>query len=163
MKLKIKIVFFFSAFAYCTLGNAYQHQKCMQGIEVAMNVSSKLDDAHTKMAATMMTLLNSGVDTDDSTGRHLLAATEMTSASLSSSLVISTLRQAGNFKKPEPIDKMISLHFQNLFSNVKYAKSQFIKLTGSLRNASLREQSFEIAQHLEKISNQISACEKPNN
>ena len=160
MKLIIKTILFFSVITYCAIGNAYQHQKCMQGIEAAMDVSPQLEAAYTKMSGTLMTLLNSGVDADNNTAQHLLSATEMTNTNLSSSLVISTLRQTGNFKKTDSIDKMISLHFQSLFVSVKYAKNQFIKFTGSLKNASLREQSFEISQHLEKVSNQISACEK---
>ncbi len=139
---------------------AFEQKQCMRGIDTAMNSSISLGDSYMQMSKTMMSLLNSGIDVDDATVKHLLSATEMTDAALSSAGVISTLRQLGSYKQTESVDKLVNLQFQNFYKNVKYARSQYTRFTGALKNQSLREQAFDISQKLESISRLISACEK---
>lgn len=140
--------------------SAYEQKQCMRGIDSVMNSSVNLGGASMQMSTTLMSLLNSGIDTDDATVRHLLSATEMTDAALSSAGVISTLRQLGSYKQIENVDKLVNLQFQSFYNNIKYARGQFTRFTGALKNPSLKEQAFEISQRLEKISKLVSACEK---
>lgn len=144
----------------CNLSFAYEQRNCMLGLEATLNTASALDSASMRMSSTQMGLLASGVAADNETVVHLTNAAQSASSALNSALVVSTMRQNGTFKQPTLIDSLVKNEFQGTFSKFKNARDSFVKYTGSLKNATLREEAFQVSQELEKISTQIRACQK---
>lgn len=160
MKAKIFVVIFLSLMSFTNLSHAYDQKNCMAGIEIALNLSTPLDEGNTQFMKDMAVLLNSGVITDNDVAGHLSAQVSLTSTAITNAGVISTLKQAGTFKQPKLVDKLVDGQFQNLFVTVTSAKSSFVKWTGAIKNQSLKDQALASSQQLEKIHNSIRTCEK---
>jgi hypothetical protein len=160
MKTKKLVVVFLSFISFTSLSHAYDQKNCMAGIETALNLSTPLDEGNTRFMKDMAVLLNSGVITDNDVAGHLSAQVSLTSTAITNAGVISTLKQAGTFKQPKLVDKLVDGQFQNLFVTVSSAKSSFVKWTGAIKNQSLKDQALASSQHLEKIHNSIRTCEK---
>lgn len=160
MKAKIFVVIFLSLMSVTSLSHAYDQKNCMGGIEIALNLSTTLDESNTRFMKDMAVLLNSGVITDNDVAGHLSAQVSLTSTAITNAGVISTLKQAGTFKQPKLVDKLVDGQFQNLYVTVTSAKSSFVKWTGAIKNQSLKDQALASSQQLEKIHNSIRTCEK---
>jgi hypothetical protein len=160
MKAKIFVVIFLSLMSVTSLSHAYDQKNCMAGIEIALNLSTPLDESNTRFMKDMAVLLNSGVITDNDVAAHLSAQVNLASTAITNAGVISTLKQAGTFKQPKLVDKLVDGQFQNLFVTVTSAKSSFVKWTGAMKNQSLKDQALASSQQLEKIHNAIRTCEK---
>jgi hypothetical protein len=160
MKAKIFVVVFLSLMSVARLSHAYDQKNCMTGIEIALNLSTPLDESNTRFMKDMAVLLNSGVIADNDVASHLSAQVSLTSTAITNAGVISTLKQAGTFKQPKLVDKLVDGQFQNLFVTVTSAKSSFVKWTGAIKNHSLKDQALASSQQLEKIHSSIRACEK---
>lgn len=147
--------------AFTTLSSAYEQRACMQGVEIAfLQHDATLRAATSKMTNTMLALLNSDANADDAVVTHLANASDMVSSSLMSASAINTVRQAGTFRQVTQVDGLVKNLNLQAHASVKYAKTSFVKNTGALKNASLRDQAFQVSQELEKISMRISSCEK---
>ncbi len=150
------------ALAFCavsTVSQAYDQKDCMLGLNNTRQSSSH-DELITKLSSTNLALLESGVTNDYDEVEHLLNAAHLASAGLNSAQIITVLRQNGRFEQPEVIDRILKFEFNATFAKFKRAGIGFVKLTGALKNPSLREQAFQLSQALEKILLQIRACEK---
>lgn len=151
-----------AALALCavsTVSYAYDQKDCMLGLKNTRQ-SSAHDELIKKLSATNLALLESGVMTDYYEVEVLLNTAQLASESLNSAQIITAMRQNGTFGQPEVIDRILKIEFNGMFMKFKRAGIGFVKLTGALKNPSLREQAFQLSQELEKILLQIRACEK---
>lgn len=160
MKIMKFVVLFLSLISAAELSHAYEQKSCIAGIEIALNLSTQLDESNTRLMKDMAVLLNSGVVTDNDIASHLSSQVSLASTAITNAGVISTLKQAGSFKQPKLVDKLVDGQFQNLFVTVTSAKSSFVKWTGAIKNQSLKDQALASSQQLEKIHNAIRTCEK---
>jgi hypothetical protein len=160
MKIMKFVVLFLSLISAAELSHAYEQKSCIAGIEIALNLSTQLDESNTRLMKDMAVLLNSGVVTDNDIASHLSSQVSVTSTAITNAGVISTLKQAGTFKQPKLVDKLVDGQFQNLFITVGAAKNSFVKWTGAIKNQSLKDQALASSQQLEKIHNSIRSCEK---
>lgn len=150
------------ALAFCavsTVSQAYDQKECMLGLNNTLK-SSAHDELINKISSTNLALLESGVMTDYYEVDHLINTAQLASAGLNSAQIITAMRQNGRFGQPEVIDRLMKNEFNGTFAKFKHARIGFVKLTGALKNPSLREQAFQLSQELEKILLQIRACEK---
>jgi hypothetical protein len=150
------------ALAFCavsTVSQAYDQKDCMLGLNNTRQSSSH-DEFIKKLSSTNLALLESGVIADYYEVDHLLNTAQLASAGLNSAQIITAMRQNGRFAQPEVIDRILKIEFNGTFAKFKNAGIGFVKLTGVLKNPSLREQAFQLSQELEKILLQIRACEK---
>lgn len=145
--------------AVSTVSHAYDQIDCMLGLKNTRQ-SSAHDELIKKLSATNLALLESRVMTDYYEVDHLLNTAQLASAGLNSAQIITAMRQNGTFGQPEVIDRILKIEFNGMFMKFKHAGIGFVKLTGALKNPSLREQAFQLSQELEKILLQIRACEK---
>jgi hypothetical protein len=153
-------IFFVLLMSFATLSNAYEQKSCMMGIESAMNLSAELDESNTKFMRDMAALLNSGVAIDNDIASYLSSQVSITSTAIISAGVISTLKQAGTFKQPKLVDKLVDGQFQTLNITVATAKNSFAKWVGAIKNQNLKDQAFASSQKLEKIYESIRLCSK---
>lgn len=147
-------------FAFTTHTSAYDQKSCMQGLDSSLKSTAALDEAIGKMFNSNMTLRSSGVFIDSEIVDFITEKAEQVSISLKASVVMSTLRQHGSYKQQKFIDELIRSEFQVTFERVRRVKATLVKFTGTLKNPKLQEQAFQLSQELERITAQISACQK---